>query len=179
VPLLAVALAFLAVATLFVVLLPVMLVQRYRAGTRRQPARRFLVSLNLVGLTLSALLFLTGAAITSLWVPHALTYSAAGFAAGGLAGIGSLLLTRWESSDRGLYFTPNRLFVLAVMLAVTGRLVYGMWRAWRASRAAYTGGEWLVTAGVAESMAAGGLALGYYLTYWAGVRRRLARHGRS
>ena len=38
------------------------------------------------------------------------------------------------------------------------------------------GESWFVAAGVAGSMAAGAVVLGYYLTYWIGVRRRYRRH---
>lgn len=38
------------------------------------------------------------------------------------------------------------------------------------------GESWFVAAGVAGSMAAGAVVLGYYLVYWIGVRRRYRRH---
>ncbi len=38
------------------------------------------------------------------------------------------------------------------------------------------GESWFVAAGVAGAMAAGAVALGYYLAYWIGVRRRYRRH---
>jgi hypothetical protein len=33
--------------------------------------------------------------------------------------------------------------------------------------------------GVADSLAAGAVVLGYYLSYWLGVRRRLKAHARG
>jgi hypothetical protein len=34
---------------------------------------------------------------------------------------------------------------------------------------------WVAASGAAASMSAGAVVLGYYLVYWAGVRRRLRR----
>jgi hypothetical protein len=174
-PLLLVAIALLAVAILFLALLPLMLVQRYRVGTRRQPARAWLLTVNLVGIAISAALFLLGAAFTTLWVPGALLYSLGGMAAGAVLGVVGLLLTRWEPQHDGLMFTPNRWLVLAIMLVVGGRLFYGLWRAWHAWQSVSGDTKWVASAGIAESLTAGAVALGYYLIYWAGVRRRLSR----
>src|SRR3954467_7612528 len=123
------------VVALFVIVIPLSLVQRYRMGTSRQRARGWLATLNLVGLSLSVVVFFVSAALTSIWIPHALTYSLAGFALGMLLGIIGLWLTHWEQARDGLHYTPNRLLVLAIMLIVVGRIGYGIWRgvhAWRA-----------------------------------------------
>lgn len=178
-PLLIVAIALVAVAILFLAFFPLILFQRYRVGTMRQPARGWLLTLNVVGIGLSALLFVIGAAVTTIWVPGAFAYSMAGLASGGILAIAGLRLTRWELLPNGLFFTPNRWLVLTIMIAVTGRLMYGAWRAWEASRSFYDGAEWAAAAGIPQSMAAGGLALGYYLVYWAGVRKRLGSHRRA
>jgi hypothetical protein len=61
-----------------IALIPVTLVRRYQVATSRQRARRWLAAVNLVGLGLSSMLFLFGAAVTSFWVPGAFTYSVAG-----------------------------------------------------------------------------------------------------
>ena len=159
-----------------IALIPVSLVQRYRMGTSRQRARGWLAAINLVGLTLSSILFLISAAVTSIWVPNALKYTAAGLAAGCVLGVVGLALTRWEPATDHLYYTPNRLLVLAVTLVVTTRVLYGFWRGWHTWRAGLTDQSWFVVAGVAESMAAGAVVLGYYLAYWVGVRRRIGRH---
>ena len=87
-----------------------------------------------------------------------------------------LRLTRWEPASGGLHYTPNRWLVLAITLVVTGRLFYGFWRGWHTWRAGPADGSWLAAAGVAGSMAAGAVVLGYYLAYWIGVRRRIRRH---
>jgi hypothetical protein len=158
-----------------IVLIPVSLVQRYRLGTSRQRARGWLSAVNLAGLALSSLLFLVSAAFTSIWIPQAFTYAAGGVVTGGVLGLLGLALTRWERTPVSLHYTPNRWLVLAITLVVTGRLLYGFWRAWHSWQVAADTGAWLMTAGVAGSLAAGAVVLGYYLTYWAGVRTRLRR----
>ena len=161
---------------LVIVLTPLAIVQRYRSGTRRQRARGWLVAINLAGLALSTVLFLAAATVTSIWVPDARIYTAAGLAAGVVAGLLGLLLTRWEPALDALYYTPNRPLVLTLTIVITARVLYGFWRAWESWRAGLSGGSWFVEAGVAGAMAAGAVVLGYYLTYWIGVRRQLRRH---
>jgi hypothetical protein len=158
-----------------IALMPVALVQRYRMGTVRRPARGWLTTLNLVGVVLSSAIFIAGAAVTNVWVPDAFLYSLIGLTAGGLLGLLGLGLTKWEVTPRALHYTPNRWLVLAITLIVTARLIYGFWRSWRNWQLA-PGTSWIVTSGVAGSLGAGAVVLGYYLTYWIGVRRRVARH---
>ncbi len=153
--------------------MPLLLVLRYRAGTMRRRGRKWAATVNLLGLLISAALFLWVAAMTTLWVPKAFIYSLAGFAGGGLLGLLGLALTRWEPTPQALYFTPNRALVLLLTLAVTARLLYGLWRIWHAWRDAGTNDSWLAAAGIAGSMAVGAVVIGYYLTYSAGVRWRL------
>ncbi|MDQ3169154.1 MAG: DUF1453 domain-containing protein [Acidobacteriota bacterium] len=159
-----------------IILIPIGIVQRYRVGTRRQRGRPWLAALNLFGLALSTALFLVVAALTNIWVPEALMYTIAGFAGGAVLGLLGLALTTWEPGVDGFHYTPNRLLVLSLTLMITARLLYGFWRAVESWRAGLSGGSWFVEAGVAGSMAAGAIVLGYYLTYWIGVRRRLRVH---
>jgi hypothetical protein len=162
-----------------VALIPLSLVQRYRMGTSRQRARGWLASINVVGIALSALAFLAGAAISSAWIPYAFSYSVAGLAIGCLLGIAGLALTRWEREPGSLHYTPNRWLVLGIMLLVTGRIFYGAWRAVHAWRTGVADVNWLGVSSLAGSMAAGALVLGYYLAYWIGVRRRVRRRMRE
>ena len=168
----------LALALVFVLvliaLLPLSLVQRYRVGTARRLARGWLATINLAGLAISTGIFLAGAAVTNVWVPGAFTYTLAGLTAGCVLGLAGLAMSRWEATSHTLYYTPNRWLVLGITLVVTGRLLYGVWRAWQSWRTAVDGTGWIVTSGVAGSLAAGAIVLGYYLVYWAGVRRRLS-----
>jgi len=171
-------LIFLAIALLLapILLMPLSLVIRYRAGTARRQARGWVATLNSVGLVISTSLFLMGAALTSIWVPHALGYSLLGLLGGIALGIVGLWISRWEHRPDSLHYTPNRWLVLAVTLLVTARVLYGFWRGWHTVQDAAGGPSWVTTFGVAQSMAAGALVLGYYLSYWMGVRRRLKRH---
>lgn len=157
------------------VLIPIGIVQRYRTGTRRQRARPWLATLNIAALTVSAAIFILVATLTNVWVPDALPYAAAGFAAGSLLGLLGLGLTTWEHGLAALHYTPNRPLVLALTLVITARILYGFWRAWTSWREGLSGESWFVEAGVAGSMAAGAVVIGYYLVYWLGVRRQL-RH---
>jgi hypothetical protein len=162
---------------LFVILLaialtPLTLVQRYRLGTARRRARRWMATINVVGLAFSSALFLAGAAVTSLWIPNALTYSLLGLVGGCLLGLVGLALSRWDSVRGSLHYTPNRWLVLGITLVVTARLAFGFWRSWHAWRVTPDHGSWAAESGVAGSLAAGAVVLGYYLTYWLGVRRR-------
>ncbi len=158
-----------------VITMPLSLVMRYRAGTARRLGRKWVTTLNLVMIALSAAVFLWAAAITSFWVPNAFRYSLFGLLGGGLLGLLGLASTRWEKTPQALYYTPNRWLILVITLAVTTRLLYGLWRIWHAWRTAGPETSWVASAGVAGSMAVGAVVLGYYLTYSAGVRWRLRR----
>lgn len=157
-------------------MMPIALVQRYRMGTRRQQARGWLVTLNLAAFALSTSLFVTAAALMNIWIPDALRYALAGVALGVVLGLLGLWFTRWEPSLDALHYTPNRAIVLTVVGLVAARIAYGVYRAWQSWSAGLRGEAWFVAAGVAASLAAGGVVLGYYLTYWLGVRRQYRRH---
>jgi hypothetical protein len=156
-----------------VALIPIALLQRYRMGVARQRARGWLAAINVVGLSLSGMLFMLTAAITTIWVHGALAYTIGGLATGWVLGVAGVWLTRWEPTPSGLYFTPNRWLVLSITLVVTGRLLFGFWRAWHTWLAGLDHASWVAAAGLAKSMGAGGVVLGYYFVYWIGVRARL------
>jgi hypothetical protein len=163
------------VILLAIALTPLSLIQRYRLGTSRRRARGWLLALNVGGLLLSILMFLAGAALTSIWVPHAFVYSMTGLAAGGLLGVFGLVFTRFEAAPGSLHYTPNRWLVLAITLAVSARVLFGLWRSWAAWRAAPDTAAWAAASGAAQSLGVGAVVLGYYFVYWLGVRRRLRR----
>jgi hypothetical protein len=160
-----------------VVLIPVTLVMRYRAGTARRRVRGWLATVNAAGLALSIAFFLTAAGLTNIWVPDAFAYACAGLVGGALIGVVGLALTRWEVVTGGVFYTPNRWLVLAITVAVTGRLAYGFWRSWNAWQSLAGDTSWAAAAGVAGSLGAGAVILGYYFVYWLGVRRRAPRVG--
>ena len=174
-PLLAILAITLIVILAAIVLTPLAIVQRYRLGTARRRARSWVASINAAGLALSAVLFLAGAAVTSLWIPSALSYSVAGFAAGCLLGVLGLAVTRWELTPAALHYTPNRWLVLAITLIVAARVAFGFWRSWNAWQITTDYASWAAASGAAGSLAAGAVVLGYYLMYWLGIRRRVRR----
>src|SRR5262245_6939914 len=133
-------------------LMPLSLVLRYRASTARRVARGWVAVLNVLAIGLSAVLLLAGAAVTNAWVPHAFAYAVVGLAAGGLLGLLGLALSRWEATGRSLHYTPNRWLVLTVLLVVTVRLAYGLWRAWHAWHTTPSEGSWLASSGAAGSL---------------------------
>lgn len=156
-----------------VVLVPVSLVLRYRAGTARRQARGWIAILNLIGLAISTMLFLMGAAIANIWVRDALEYSLLGLLGGFALGIVGLWLSRWERAPQTLHYTPNRWLVLVVTFVVSARVLYGLWRSWAVVRAGVYGTPVMMAFGIPESLAAGGAVIGYYIAYGLGVRRRI------
>jgi hypothetical protein len=179
-PLIAGLAVLLLVVLAFVALVPVSIVLRYRAGTARRLARGWVAAINAVGFVSSGALFLAAAAVATLWVPKAFTSALLGLAVGGLLGALGLVVTRWEKAPQSLHYTPNRWLVLALVLVIVGRLVYGLWRGWHAWGSTSDASSWLVAAGAAGSLAAGGVLIGYYVSYWAGVWWQVRRHkGRS
>lgn len=169
---------FLTVILVAIALIPLSIVLRYRAGTIRRPARQWLTTLNVVVLTMSALFFLSAAAMTNVWVPSAFVYALAGFGVGALLGGMGLVLTKWETSGRTMYITPNRWLVLVLTVVIAGRVLYGFWRSWHVWQTPVDGTTWLVASGAAGSLAAGAVVIGYYLSYSIGVRRRTIAHSR-
>jgi hypothetical protein len=114
------------------------------------------------------------AAIPALWVPPAFAGAALGIALGLLLGIVGLLLTRWEPTAATLHYTPNRPLVLLVTVMVSARIVYGLWRSWKAAEAGIYGTDLVLAFGIPESLGVGGAVIGYYIAYAWGVRWRLA-----
>jgi hypothetical protein len=158
-----------------IALIPISIVQRFRVGTARRTARGWVAGLNLFAVLFSIAFFVLGAFITSQWVPEALTYALIGLAVGAALGAAGLLLTRWEYVNGRLHYTPNRWLILAITLIVAARVFYGFWRSWEAWSASVNSLAWVTASGVATSMSAGAVVLGYYAIYWIGVRRRIRR----
>ena len=158
-----------------VLLIPLLLVQRYRAGIARRPARLWMVTLALVSAVLSVVFFLVTAAFTTVWVPHAFRDAVVGLGIGAAGGSLALMLTKWEATPRSLHYTPNRWLVLILTLLVSARIVFGIYRSIAAARAGLNGGHLLTSFGVAESLGAAGVLIGYYLVYQSGLRWRIRR----
>jgi hypothetical protein len=157
---------------LVIALMPLILIQRYRLGTARRLVRPWATALNIALTALSAALFLCVAAVTAIWVPHAVRGAVVGVLIGLGLGVVGLLLTRWEPTPATLHYTPNRWVVLLVTVMVSARLLYGFWRSWRAAEAGIYGTDLVLAFGIPESLAVGGAVIGYYIAYAWGVRRR-------
>ena len=168
-------LLLLLVPIVVIALMPLLLIQRYRAGKARRQARAWAVSLNLAVMALSAVFFLISAAFTTFWIAGSFEGAALGMAAGLLLGIFGLLITRWEADALAFHYTPNSWLVLVVTLIVSARVIYGIFRTIAAARAGVAGGALATAFGVPESLAAGAMVIGYYLAFNAGLRWRLRR----
>ena len=174
-PLLVVVFAALAMVVFMALLLPLSIFYRYRASTARRRARNWVATVNVYGIGLSATLFLVSATITNFWVPNALRNVAIGMLTGFLLGMIGVAITRWEITPQSIHFTPNRWLVSSITLLVIGRIGFGFWRGWQTWRATADQTSLLAAIGVAGSMGAGAVVIGYYLMYWIGLRRRLSR----
>jgi hypothetical protein len=150
---------------------------RYRAGTARRQARRWVASVNVWMTTFSAVFFLSFTLLLSFWVESAFRFALIGLSVGSILGVLGLAMTRWERQAEGLFYTPSRWLALIVTLAIAARFVYGWWRATNSASSALSDQHWLVTAsGTQVSLAVAAGLIGYYLVYSIGVRVRLTRH---
>jgi hypothetical protein len=167
-------LVFVLLALAGVVLLS--LAVRYRAGTARRQARRWVASLNVWVTSFSALFFLSFTLLLSFWVGSAFRFALIGMACGGILGLVGLAMTRWESQPEGLFYTPSRWLALLVTLAIAARFVYGWWRATHSGSPPSGDQHWLIAAsGTQLSVAVAAGLIAYYLVYSIGVRLRVTR----
>jgi hypothetical protein len=176
VPILAVFAVLAAVVVFMVVMVPLSIALRFRAGATRRRGWGWLALLNLLASMLSLTMLIVTSAVSNAWVPNAFRFTLTGVACGFLLGFIGLWLSTWESTPRGLHYTPNRWLLLLITVVVTARILYGFWRAWHAWQTTPADQSWLAASGAAGSMAAGALVLGYYVVYWWGLHRRIRRH---
>ena len=169
-------LVFVLLALAGVVLL--FLAVRYRAGTARRQARRWVASLNVWVTSFSALFFLSFTLLLSFWVGSAFRFALIGMAFGGILGLVGLAMTRWESQPEALFYTPSRWLALLVTLAIAARFVYGWWRATHSGAPSSGDQHWLIAAsGTQLSVAVAAGLIAYYLVYSIGVRLRMELMG--
>ena len=148
---------------------------RYRAGTARRQARRWVASLNVWMTSFSAVFFLSFTLLLSFWVDSAFRFALMGLGCGGILGLIGLAMTHWESQPEGFFYTPSRWLALLITLAIAARFVYGWWRATHSGSNAPADQHWLITAsGTQLSVAVAAGLIGYYLVYSVGVRLRIA-----
>jgi hypothetical protein len=162
-----------------IALMPLILIQRFRLGRARRLARPWIANVNVIAMSLSVAFFLVTAALTSVWAAGALTAALAGLSLGCVLGMIGLRLSRWEPGPRTLYYTPNQWLVLAMTLTVAARVLYGFWRSWMWWAGNSSAESLLAAFGIAGSLGAAAVVLGYYLVYSIGVRRRIRLHARS
>ena len=168
-------LVFVLLALAGVVLLS--LAVRYRAGTARRQARRWVASLNVWVTSFSALFFLSFTLLLSFWVGSAFRFALIGMAFGSILGLVGLAMTRWESQPEGAFYTPSRWLALLVTLAIAARFVYGWWRATHSGSPPSGDQHSLIAAsGTQLSVAVAAGLIAYYLVYSIGVRLRVTRH---
>ena len=160
---------------LFIVALPFLLVQRYRAGKARRQARPWVATINIAVMAFSAVFFLASSAFTTIWISGAFVGAAIGLLAGLVLGLVGLLVTRWEATPGSLHYTPNNLLVLLVTVIVSARVAYGLFRSFMVARAGMSGTALVDAFGVPESLGAAGAVMGYYLAYNLGLRWRIRR----
>ncbi len=175
-PLLVIPLLILALLALGLLLMPLSLWQRYRSGKMRRRAWPWWVGLNAWVLSLTTGLFVASMALTGFWWPGALRYALGGIGVGLALGVLGLLLTRFERTPQGLFYTPNPWLVLALTLLVAGRIAMSfveLWRYWQGNQSL----AMLPVLDHASLFAVAGVLLGYYLVYAWGLRSRLPRPG--
>jgi hypothetical protein len=178
VPLIVLALLFFVLLAMSGVVL-LSLALRYRAGTARRQARRWVASLNLWATIFSVFFFLSFTVLLSFWIPSAFRFALIGMGCGGILGLLGLAMTRWESRPNGLFYTPNRWLAVVITLAIAARLIYGWWRTTHSGGRGSGDQHWLVTAsGTQLSLAVAAGLISYYLVYSVGVCLQLARHER-
>ena len=120
-------LLFVLLALAGVVLLSLAL--RYRSGTARRQARRWVASMNVWMTSFSAVFFLSFTLMLSFWIGSAFRFALIGMGIGGVLGLLGLALTRWENKHEGLFYTPSRWLAFLIVFAIAARVLYGWWRA--------------------------------------------------
>jgi hypothetical protein len=150
---------------------------RYRAGTARRQARRWVASLNVWMTSFSAVLFVSFTFLLSFWLGSAFRFALIGMGFGAILALLGLAMTRWERRLEGFFYTPSRWLALLVTLAIAARFVYGWWHATHSDSSAPSNQHWLMTtSGTQLSLAVAAGLIGYYLVYSIGVHLQVARH---
>ena len=138
---------------------------RYRAGTARRQARRWVASLNVWLTSFSAVFFLSFTLLLSLWVDSAFRFGLIGMGCGGILGLVGLAMTVGKAKRRTFLY-PKSLARAFVTLAIAARFVYGWWRAMHSGSNAPGDQHWLIAAsGTQVSLAVAAGLIAYYLVY--------------
>ena len=158
-------------------LLPLMLWQRYRAGSARRRAWSWVLAAGWWASLASTGLFAVTVLIAGFFWPGAWLYCAIAWPAGLLLGAFGHAITRFEATPQGLYYQSNRWLVLALTLLVAVRIGAGIVQASRVwlHGAAWPESGWLSHAGL---LAVAALLLGYATAQAFGLLRRARRFER-
>ena len=175
-PLLLLPLLVTGLVLLWALLLPLLLVQRYRLGKARRRQYHWVAATNAWMSLPSALLFLLGTWAAERWIAGALAWAAGGLAVGLALGVLGLWTSRFERVADAVYLTPNAGLVLGLTLVVALRLAIGLWQGWVWWQDGVRPGAGIGSP--ASALGAGGLLLGYYLSMAWGIRSRLRRFAR-
>lgn len=159
------------VFALWVLLLPLSIVQRYRHGRARRRVQAWVVGANAWLLLASTPVFFAGAWAVGHWVPWALRDAALGLAAGGVVGLAGLRLDRFEATPEGFFRTPNRWLLLGLSMLLAARIAMGLWLAW----SDVSDGRALAWATRGGLLGVAGVLLGYALATAWGLRGRMRR----
>ena len=160
-------------------MLPWSMRQRYRASTARRLVRGWVAMINSIGMVISSGLLLVTAALgrrLDSRIVHV---------CGLRLGTGMCSRDHRPHADSlgiDASHSPLHAESLAGVLDHTcgdASTLFGLIRAWRVWRATQEAWTWVAEAGLAGSMAAGAVALGYYLIFWAGVWIRSKKHRRE
>jgi len=170
-PLLLLPVLLAALVVLWVLLLPALLLLRYRTGRARQRAIAWVVGLNAWLLLVAALSLLGGAWMAQRWIADALPFAAGGLAVGIPLGMLGTRLATIQRTGAGTFHTPNRWLVLLLTTVVAFRIGMSAWQTWLHLHAGHAPGGLLDRQG--SLFALGGLLLGHYLAYAWGLRRAL------
>lgn len=156
-------------------LVPPSLWHPYRAGSARRPDGAWASTLLVLCCAVAiVLLTVVGIAVTR-WAPSVLQTSLLALGVGVLLGGLGLSLSGWETRGGQMYFLPDAWVGMALSAIVIARLGFGASRAWHAWLS--WGGEsvWLSVAALPGTFAAAMLLAGFGVTFWGGVRVRIAR----
>ena len=170
--LLALPLALVVFAALWVVLLPLSLWQRVRSGRARRKAVPWVHRLNVWVNALSLGVFALSAWLAHWWWEGVPRWTLGGWGVGVVLGALGYVLTRFERADGATYYTPNAALVWALTGVVVARMAAGVWQGLHVMLAgsAWPSSGWMSHAGLL-GMAA--LLLGYSGSYSALLARRL------
>ncbi|MFC4728096.1 hypothetical protein [Coralloluteibacterium thermophilus] len=173
-PLLVVPAVLLGLVLLWLVLLPLGLLLRYRSGTRQRVLRAWEVKLALATLLFATALALAMALLMQLWWSHVFAATCAGLAGGLALAIAGLRLTRFDRIDYTVRYRPHAGIALLLTLLVAARIAWGAWRL-QGGAAPDDGDGALALLTAAPTALLAGLLLGYHLGYQWGLLRRLPR----